>query len=61
MKRNLQGEVLITTTNGNILTENQALDYSNKDIVFDTVNGSVTFTSEWFYEQALTSLQTINF
>lgn len=61
MNKNIEDQVLSTTTKGKTLTEGEALLYSDKAVVFGTTNGAITFTSEWFYQQALLSLQGIIF
>lgn len=59
--RDVQLNVLPTTTIGQTLTAQQVLLYADKDVVFGVNNGQVTFSSEWLYQQALTYLMTQSF
>lgn len=59
--KDVQLNLLNTTTNGQSLSSNEAADYINKALVFGITNGQVTFTSEWFYQTALTYLQSMTY
>lgn len=59
--KDVQLNLLNTTTNGQMLSSVEAADYINKVLVFGMTNGQVTFTSEWFYQNALTYLQSMSY
>lgn len=61
MNKDTQNQVLPTTTNGQTLTAESALQNANKDLVFGMFNGQVTFSEEWGYQADLTFLQGLIF
>jgi pectinesterase len=52
-------QLLPTTTNGKTLSSELVSSVIDKTVVFGVNNGLVTFSSEWFYQNALTYLQSL--
>lgn len=61
MNKDTQNQVLPTTTNGQTLTSESALQNANKDLVFGVTNGQATFLEEWNYQADLAFLQGLIF
>lgn len=59
--KDVSEQVLFTTTNGQTLTMELALEYQNKDVVFGITNGAITFVEVWNYQSDLTFLQGLTF
>lgn len=54
--KDILGNILSKTTNGKLLTENEASLYMDKDVFFGTTNGQVTFTNTFDYQGQLDDL-----